>query len=104
LHALRQLRPSLNKRHRRHAPQLARLDLIQPAAVVTPLAALDFLTMPTRPTFRAKFKLAEGGTNDRDRAPSSWLVRHGGSATRSTLERHGEKRPWPKIATVTVAA
>jgi len=68
------------------------------------LAALVFLTMTTKPTFCADFKPGEGGTNERERAPSSRLARHGGSATRSTLERHGEKRPWSEITTATAAA
>jgi len=62
------------------------------------------LTVTTKPTFRAKFKLGDGGTNDRDRAPSLWPARHGRSATRSTLERREKKRPWSEITTATVAA
>jgi len=86
---------------------------------------MEFLTMTAKPTFRADFKPGDGGTKERERAPSSWLarlaaaslrsasprrvfdtadLRHGGSGTRSTRERRGEKRPWSKIATATVAA
>jgi len=104
LHALRQLWPSLNERHRRDAPQLARLDLVQPAAVDAALAALFFLTVTTKPTFRAKFKLGEGGkiADYMARPP-----RHGESSTRRIcdwINTRGEKGPWSEIAMATVAA
>jgi len=60
--------------------------------------------MTTKPTVRADFKPGEGGTKEKERAPSSWLGSHGGSATRSTRERREQKRPWSKITTATVAA
>jgi len=78
------------------------VDADQPA--ITNPVALVFLTMTTRPTFRAEFKPGEGGTKDRERAPSSWFVCHGGSATRSTREEREQKRPWSKIAITTVAS
>jgi len=91
--------------------QRAELTLQQVTPADTPiiaslgnLAALVFLTMTTKPTFRADFKLGDGGTKDRDRAPSSRPARHGRSATRSTLERREKKRPWSTVATATVAA
>jgi len=78
------------------------VDADQPAP--TNPAALVFLTMTTRPTFRADFKPGEGGTKEKERAPSSWLARHGGSATGSTREGREKKRPWSEITTATVAA
>jgi len=53
--------------------------------------------MTTKPTFRAEFKLGEGGTKERERAPSPWPAR-------STREGREKKRPWSEIATATVAA
>jgi len=61
------------------------------------LAALVFLTMTTKPTFRADFKPSEGGTKERERAPSPWPAR-------STRGGRGEKGPWSEIATATAAA
>jgi len=61
------------------------------------LAARVCWTMTTEPTFGAEFKPGEGGTKEGERAPSPW---HAGS----TLGGRGEKRPWSKIATATVAA
>jgi len=53
-------------------------------------ATFGFLTMTTKPTFRADFKPGEGGKTAVYMA--RWI---------NTL---GEKGPWSKIATATVAA
>ena len=64
------------------------VDADQPAP--TNLAALVFLTMTTRPTFRTEFKPGEGGKTAVYMA--HWI---------NTRE---EKGPWSEIATATVAA
>ena len=53
-------------------------------------AALFFLTMTTRPTFRADFKPGEGGKT------AVYMARW--------INTRGEKGPWSEIATATVAA
>jgi len=57
---------------------------------------LVFLTMTTKPTFRAEFKPGEGGTNWGSRRLYGPLDQH--------LRGRGEKEPWSEIATATVAA
>jgi hypothetical protein len=64
------------------------LDADQPAP--TDPAALTFLTMTTRPSFRADFKPGEGGKT------AVYLARW--------INTRGEKGPWPEITTATVAA
>ena len=53
-------------------------------------AALTFLTMTTKPTFRADFKLGEGGKT------AVYMARW--------INTRGEKGPWSEITTATVAA
>ena len=53
-------------------------------------AALTFLTMTTKPTFRADFKPGEGGKS------AVYMARW--------INTRGEKGPWSEIATATVAA
>jgi len=53
-------------------------------------AALFFLTMTTRPTFRADFKPGEGGKT------AVYMARW--------INTRGEKGPWSDVATATVAA
>jgi hypothetical protein len=53
-------------------------------------AALTFLTMTTRPSFRAEFKAGEGGKTAVSMA--RWV------------NTRGEKGPWSEITTATVAA
>jgi len=74
------------------------VDADEPAP--TNPAALVFLTMTTRPTFRAEFKPGEGG--------KTW-----GAAVSMArpprricdwINTRGEKGPWSEIATATVAA
>jgi len=64
-----------------------------PAQTLGNPAALVFLTMATKPTFRADFKPGDGGTK--------W-----GGAVYMTrwVNTQGEKGPWSEIATATVAA
>jgi len=54
------------------------------------LAALDFLSMTTKPTFRAEIKPGEGGKT------AVYMARW--------INTRGEKGPWSEIATATVAA
>jgi hypothetical protein len=53
-------------------------------------AALTFLTMTTRPSFRAEFKAGEGGKT------AVYMARW--------INTRGEKGPWSEITTATVAA
>jgi hypothetical protein len=53
-------------------------------------AALTFLTMTTRPSFRAEFKAGEGGKT------AVYMARW--------VNTRGEKGPWSEITTATVAA
>jgi len=53
-------------------------------------AALVFLTMTTKPTFRVEFKPGEGGKT------AVYMTRW--------VNMQGEKGPWSEIATATVAA
>jgi hypothetical protein len=53
-------------------------------------AALTFLTMTTRPSFRAEFKAGEGGKTAVSMA--RWI------------NTRGEKGPWSEVAMATVAA
>ena len=53
-------------------------------------AALAFLTMTTRPGFRAEFKAGEGGKT------AVYMARW--------INTRGEKGPWSEITTATVAA
>ena len=53
-------------------------------------AALTFLTMTTKPTFRAEFKPGEGGKT------VVYMARW--------INTRGEKGPWSEIAMATVAA
>jgi hypothetical protein len=53
-------------------------------------AALTFLTMTTRPSFRADFKPGEGGKT------AVYMARW--------INTRGEKGPWSEITTATVAA
>jgi len=64
------------------------VDADEPA--ITNLAALVFLTMITRPTFRAEFKPGEGGKT------AVYMARW--------INTRGEKGTWSEIATTTVAA
>jgi len=64
------------------------VDADEPAP--TNLAALVFLTMTTRPTFRAEFKPGEGGKT------AVYMARW--------INTRSEKGPWSEIATATVAA
>ena len=64
------------------------VDADEPA--ITNLAALVFLTMTTRPTFRAEFKPGEGGKT------AVYMARW--------INTRGEKGPWSEIATARVAA
>jgi hypothetical protein len=52
--------------------------------------ALTFLTMTTRPSFRAEFKAGEGGKT------AVYMARW--------INTRGEKGPWSEITTATVAA
>jgi len=53
-------------------------------------AALTFLTMTTKPSFRAEFKAGEGGKT------AVYMARW--------VNTRGEKGPWSEVATATVAA
>ena len=53
-------------------------------------AALTFLTMTTKPSFRAEFKAGEGGKT------AVYMARW--------VNTRGEKGPWSEITTATVAA
>jgi len=53
-------------------------------------AALVFLTMTTKPTFRAEFKPGEGGKT------AVYMARW--------VNTRGEEGPWSEVATATVAA
>ncbi len=53
-------------------------------------AALTFLTMTTKPSFRAEFKAGEGGNT------AVYMVRR--------VNSQGEKGPWSEVTTATVAA
>jgi len=64
------------------------VDADEPAP--TNPAALVFLTMTTKPTFRAEFKPGEGGKT------AVYMARW--------INTRGEKGPWSEIATATVAA
>ena len=64
------------------------VDADQPAP--TNPAALTFLTMTTKPTFRADFKPGEGGKT------AVYMARW--------INTRGEKGPWSEITTATVAA
>ncbi len=64
------------------------VDADQPA--ITNPVALVFLTMTTRPTFRAEFKPGEGDKT------AVYMARW--------INTRGEKGPWSEIATATVAA
>jgi hypothetical protein len=64
------------------------VDADQPAP--TDPAALTFLTMTTRPSFRAEFKAGEGGKT------AVYMARW--------VNTRGEKGPWSEITTATVAA
>jgi len=64
------------------------VDADEPAR--TNPAALVFLTMTTKATFRAEFKPGEGGKT------AVYMARW--------LNTRGEKGPWSEIATATVAA
>ena len=59
-------------------------------ATPTDPAALSFLTMTTKPTFRAEFKADEGGKT------AVYMARW--------INTRGEKGPWPEITTAAVAA
>jgi hypothetical protein len=52
--------------------------------------ALTFMTMTTRPSFRAEFKAGEGGKT------AVYMARW--------INTRGEKGPWSEITTATVAA
>ena len=60
------------------------------ARAIGDLAALAFLTMMTRPFLRAKFERGEGGKT------AVFMARW--------VSTQGQKRPWSRIASVTVAA
>jgi hypothetical protein len=60
------------------------------APAPTDPAALTFLTMTTRPSFRAEFKAGEGGKT------AVYMARW--------VNTRGEKGPWSEITTATVAA
>ena len=64
------------------------VDADQPAP--TDPAALTFLTMTTRPSFRAEFKAGEGGKT------AVYMARW--------VNTRGEKGPWSEVTTATVAA
>jgi hypothetical protein len=64
------------------------VDADQPAP--TDPAALTFLTMTTKPSFRAEFKAGEGGKT------AVYMARW--------VNTRGEKGPWSEITTATVAA
>jgi hypothetical protein len=64
------------------------VDADQPAP--TDPAALTFLTMTTRPSFRAEFKAGEGGKT------AVYMARW--------INTRGEKGPWSEVTTATVAA
>ncbi len=64
------------------------VDADQPAP--TDPAALTFLTMTTRPSFRAEFKAGEGGKT------AVYMARW--------VSTRGEKGPWSEVTTATVAA
>jgi hypothetical protein len=61
-----------------------------PQPAPTDPAALTFLTMTTRPSFRAEFKAGEGGKT------AVYMARW--------VNTRGEKGPWSEITTATVAA
>ena len=65
-----------------------KVDADQPAP--TNPAALAFLTMTTKPTFRAEYAKAAGGKT------AVYMARW--------INTRGEKGPWSEIATATVAA
>ena len=70
------------------------VDADQPAP--TNPAALAFLTMTTKPTFRAEFKPGDGGKRwGAALYMARWINTWGG---------RGKKGPWSEIATATVAA
>lgn len=60
------------------------------APAPTDPAALTFLTMTTRPSFRAEFKAGEGGKT------AVYMARW--------VNTRGEKGPWSEVTTATVAA
>ena len=60
------------------------------APAPTDPAALTFLTMTTKPSFRAEFKTGEGGKT------AVYMARW--------VNTRGEKGPWSEVATATVAA
>jgi len=64
------------------------VDADQPAP--TDPAALTFLTMTTKPSFRAEFKAGEGGKT------AVYMARW--------VNTRGEKGPWSEVTTATVAA
>jgi len=64
------------------------VDADQPAP--TDPAALTFLTMTTKPSFRAEFKAGEGGKT------AVYMARW--------VNTRGEKGPWSEVAAATVAA
>jgi len=70
---------------------LTLIDAGQPAP--TDPSGLAFLTMATKPSIRADFKPAEGGTN--------W---EGAVYMGRWINTRGKKGPWSEIATATVAA
>jgi len=59
-------------------------------------AALVFLTMTTKPTFRAEFKPGEGGKT------AVYMARPPRRIC-DWINTRGEKGPWSEIATATVA-
>ena len=63
-------------------------DGIAPAQIDP--AACSFLTMTTRPSFRADFKPGEGGKT------AVYMARW--------ITTRGERGPWSEVATATVAA
>jgi hypothetical protein len=60
------------------------------APAPTDPAALTFLTMTTKPSFRAEFKAGEGGKT------AVYMARW--------VNTRGEKGPWSDVTTATVAA
>ncbi len=58
--------------------------------LATDPAALTFLTMTTKPSFRAEFKAGEGGKT------AVYMARW--------VNTRGEKGPWSEVTTATVAA